>query len=293
MDPIIYAFILTIIAGLSTGIGSLIAYFIKKPKISYLAFSLGLSGGVMIYVSFMELLPEGMESLGETESFFVFLLGIAVIGIIDVLIPDLENPHHYSDEKYIEEKLEEKQKKEEQREKELAKTKKRKAPSKRAEKNQKLTQKDRSALLKTGAITAVAIAIHNFPEGLATFGVALGDPAVALVVTIAIAIHNIPEGVSVSIPIFYATKDKKKAFLYSFMSGVAEPIGAVLGYFILRSFMNDKLIGGLLAFVAGIMVYISFDEILPTAHRYETAGHLVILGIIIGIVIMGVSLLIL
>ena len=147
--------------------------------------------------------------------------------------------------------------------------------------------------MKTGIVTALAIAIHNFPEGLVTFGAALSDTSLGILLAIAIAIHNIPEGISVSVPIYYATGNRRKAFWYSFLSGLAEPIGAALGYLILFSFINDQIIGGLLGFIAGVMVYISLDEILPTAQRYDKKGHLTIIGIIVGMVVMAVSLVLL
>ncbi|MBD3350399.1 MAG: zinc transporter ZupT, partial [Candidatus Lokiarchaeota archaeon] len=147
-------------------------------------------------------------------------------------------------------------------------------------------------LKKAGIMTAIAIAIHNFPEGMATFGTALGDLQLGLLIMIAIAIHNIPEGISVSIPIYYATKSKKKAFLYSFMSGVAEPIGALVAALILLPYLSPQLIGGMLALISGIMVYVSLDEILPTAHHYGK-GHAVIIGAVLGMAVMAISLLLL
>jgi len=249
------AFLLTLIAGLSTGIGSLIAYFIKKPKMKYLCFSLGLSAGIMLYVSFVELLPEAFQGIGDLWGIYAFFAGMITIGIIDMLIPDFENPHHY---KQIDKK------------------------SKKVDKK----------LMRLGMLTAVAIAIHNFPEGLATFGSALVDIELGLLITFAIAIHNIPEGISVSMPIFYATGDKKKAFFYSFLSGFSEPVGAIVGFLILLPFLSEWVLSFLLAFVAGIMVYISADELLPAAHEYGH-GHCVILGLILGMFIMAASLLLL
>jgi len=253
-DNLQIAFLLTTIAGLSTGIGSIIAYFIKKPKISYLCFSLGLSAGIMLYVSFVELLPDAFDGVGEIWGIYAFFAGLIVIGMIDLLIPDFENPHHYkqfNDKKKIDKRL-----------------------------------------MRVGILTALAIAIHNFPEGLAIFGSTLVNVELGVLIAFAIAIHNIPEGISVSIPIFYATGDKKKAFLYSFLSGFSEPIGAFVGFLILLPFLSDWLLSFLLAFVAGIMVYISADELLPTAHEYGH-GHCVILGLIIGMFIMALSLLML
>ncbi len=247
------AFLLTMLAGLSTGIGSLLAYFIKKPKMSYLSFSLGLSAGVMVYVSFVELLPQALNTLGELHAITAFFLGILCIGLIDMAIPEKENPHSYS-----------------------------------GLTNETNSSTDKT-LLRTGVLTALAIGIHNFPEGLATFGTALNNLNLGIVIALAIAIHNIPEGISVSMPIYYATKSRKKAFTYSFLSGLAEPAGAVIGFLILLPFLSDEVLYSLLAFVGGIMVYISIDELLPIAHQYGH-GHTVILGVILGMFVMALSL---
>ena len=246
--------LLSTIAELSTGIGSAIAYFIKKPKMGYLSFFLGFSSGVMIYISFVELMPLALEGAGEMWSFIGFFIGIIFIGLIDISIPEAENPHHF------------------------------KAPSHIAD-----LRKDET-LMRTGLFTALAIGIHNFPEGMAAFGTALTDVKLGIITTVAIAIHNIPEGISVSVPIFYATGDKNKAFIYSFLSGLAEPIGAIIGFSILMPYWSDGLQASLLAFVAGIMVYISIDELLPMAHRYGQ-GHTVISGVVFGMFIMGLGLL--
>ncbi len=259
-----FAFLLTILAGLSTGIGSLIAFFIKKPKMSYLSFALGLSGGVMLYISFMELLPQGMEVIGEIWGIIILFGGMLFIGIMDFLLPEVENPHHIVDSECLEQE------------------------AKKCDDNENSEQK--SKLMRMGLVMALAIGFHNFPEGMATFGTALTDVNLGILTAFAIALHNIPEGISVSIPIFYATNNRKKAFLYSFLSGLAEPIGAAIGYLILRPFLTDQVIGGLLVFISGVMIYISLDEILPTAHHYGQ-GHIVIIGIVLGMIIMAVSLL--
>jgi ZIP family zinc transporter len=249
------ALILTTIAGVSTGIGSCIAYGIRTPKLSYLSFSLGFSGGAMIYISFLELLPRAFASVGDVRSVIVFFAGIAFIGLIDMLIPEMENPHHY------------------------------KAPS-------DVVEFQDQALMRTGLLTALAIGIHNFPEGLATFGAALSDLRIGAVMAVAIAIHNIPEGISVSVPFLYATKSRNKAFAYSFLSGLAEPLGAMIGFLVLLPFMSERLLASLLAFVAGIMVYISMDELLPVAHKYGHS-HIAVVGIVSGMLVMAVSLLLL
>lgn len=241
-----FAFALTILAGLSTGIGSIIAYFIRKPKYSYLAVLLGFSVGVMIYISFAELLKGAIDEIGFKTANIFFFVGVAFIAIIDLLIPH----------SYIVERVEDK----------------------------------KADLMHAGLFTALGIAIHNFPEGLATFaGAATGNMRLGISIATAIAIHNIPEGISVSVPIFYATGNRKKAFLYSFASGAAEPIGALIGYAILLPFLSPTLISGLLAFVAGIMVYISLDELLPLAHRYG-GEHLTMIGLFTGMIVMAITL---
>jgi ZIP family zinc transporter len=254
-NEILFALVLTTLAGLSTGIGSAIAYFIKKPKVIYLSLSLGFSAGVMVYVSFIELLPDAMENIGHIFGVIAFFIGILVIGMIDFFIPDDTNPHHFN----------------------------------KLFNNKKGTSVD-SRLLRTGMFTALAIAIHNFPEGLATFGTTITNVKLGLVIAIAIAIHNIPEGISISMPIYYATNNKNKAFWYSFLSGVAEPVGAIIGFIVLLPFLSDFILSALLAFVAGIMVYISIDELLPMAHEYGH-NHTVVIGFILGMLIMAVSLL--
>ena len=246
--------LLTAMAGLSTGIGSAIAFFIKKPKIVYLSFSLGFSAGVMIYISFMELLPKSIENVGEAWSVIAFFSGIIFIGLIDILIPEAKNPHHYKEPPDVWE------------------------------------AKGDESLRRTGLFTALAIGIHNFPEGLGIFATALSDIKLGVIIAIAIAIHNIPEGISVSIPLFYATGNRNKAFIYSFLSGISEPVGAIIGFLILMPFLSEALVASLLASVAGIMVYISVDEIIPTAYR-SGHGHSVILGLVLGMLIMALSLL--
>jgi len=248
---------LTLLAGLSTGIGSAIAYLIRRPKVIYLSFSLGLSAGVMLYVSFVELLPKASDMVGRGLGVLSFFIGIVFIAIVDLAVPEPENPHNL-------EGIDEPE-----------------APR----------HNDRQ-LMRMGVMTALAIGVHNFPEGLATFASALSDVRLGILIAIALAIHNIPEGIAVSVPIFYATSNKNKAFVYSFLSGVSEPVGALLGYLVLMPFLTPGVLAGTLAFVAGIMVYISLDELLPMAHRYGH-GHLVIAGVVLGMLIMAVSLLML
>jgi ZIP family zinc transporter len=255
-----FALSLTLIAGLSTGIGSVLAFLSKSFNPKLLAGALGFSAGVMIYVSMIEIFVKARDSLalvyGEKSGYLwttvAFFVGIALIAIIDRLVPDAENPHEL---KSVD------------------------AGSKPG----------RSSLMRMGLFSALAIGIHNFPEGLATFVGALSDPALGISITVAIAIHNIPEGIAVSMPIYYATGSRKKAFVYSSLSGFAEPIGALIGYFLLQRIFGESMFGFTFAAVAGIMVYISLDELLPTAEKYGE-HHIAIFGLIGGMVVMAASL---
>lgn len=260
LSTIAFALGLTLVAGLSTAIGGAIAVGRKDPGPKFMAAALGLSAGVMLYVSFMEILPKGIEELGQLAdsskqaAFWgvgAFFLGIASIAIIDHLVPEEINPHE---------------------------------PGTTDEAAR------RSRLIKTGMFTAGALAFHNFPEGFATFMAGLEGYEVALPVAIAIAIHNIPEGVAVAVPLRAATGSRKKAFWWATLSGLAEPAGALIGFLILMPLMGPATLGFSFAAVAGIMVFISLDELLPTA---EDTGehHYAIYGLIVGMAIMALSLL--
>ena len=243
-----FAMLLTTLAGLSTGIGSTIAFFIRTPKYSYLAVALGFSAGVMVYISFTELLGTAIEDVGFATANIAFFIGIAFIAVIDILVP-----HEYEEERVANVPQD------------ISEVGQREMPGLPPQ----LTVPSQSTLMRSGVLIALGIAIHNFPEGLVTFcSAATGDVAFGIIIAMAIAIHNIPEGIAVSVPIFYATGNRRKAFAYSFLSGVAEPVGALIGYGILFSFLTPTLLSAMLAFVAGIMVFISLDEILPLADRY-------------------------
>lgn len=283
---VLLAFGLTAIAGLSTGIGSIIAFFAKKTNTRFLSVSLGFSAGVMIYVSMIEIFPQAQQTLGALYSdrtaaaitVAAFFGGMLLIGIIDRLIPQKDNPHEVKKAgPLLSESVAQEDAVSESTPAQAA-----------AEMNTGV--KNRGQLMRTGLFTALAIAIHNFPEGLATFVSALQEPSLAIPIVVAIAIHNIPEGIAVSVPIYYATGQKRRAFVYSFLSGLAEPLGAVVGYLILMPFMNETVYGILFAAVAGIMVFISLDELLPSAREYGE-HHLSIYGLVAGMAVMAVSLL--
>jgi zinc transporter, ZIP family len=264
-SDVLFALGLTVFAGLSTGIGSLIGFFSKKFNPKFLSGALGFSAGVMIYVSLVEIFSKAKDALtasfgvkqGNIITVISFFTGIALIALIDWLIPSAENPHEIKNISM-------------------------------GEVDNKKIEEDK--LMRMGLFSALALAIHNFPEGLATFIAALADPKLGVSIAVAIAIHNIPEGLAVSTPIYYATKSRKKAFILSFLSGLSEPIGALIGYFLLRSIFNDATFGAIFAGVAGIMVYISLDELLPTAEEYGE-HHIAIIGLIAGMLVMAVSLL--
>ena len=294
MSDVWIALGLTLFAGLATGIGSIIAFTAKRTNFRFLSISTGFSAGVMLYVSFVEILFKGSNALvaaygdpfGHWVNTAAFFGGIILIGLIDNLIPSAENPHETHSEA------------------ETAPLHDPSAPfpnMRLARRTTDTASHDHSVhqekLLRMGLFTALAIGIHNFPEGLATFLAALHDPSLGIAIAVAVALHNIPEGISVSVPIFYATGNRRKAFTYSFLSGLAEPIGAGAAYLAIRFFLGGttevippEIMGVMFGGVAGIMVYISLDELLPTSRAYGK-GHDSLLGLIAGMAVMALSLL--
>ncbi len=263
---ILLAIGLTLLAGLSTGIGGLAALFMKRTNTKALSVVLGFSAGIMLYVSFMEVLAEARSHLvagmgegpGHWTMVAAFFGGILLIGLIDRVVPSFENPHEIH------------------RVEEL---------------NQcALPQGKVRKLMRTGMMVAVAVTIHNLPEGLAVFTSAVSQPRLGIVIAAAVAIHNIPEGIAVSIPVYCATGSRRKAFWFSVGSGFSEPLGAVIGWLVLMPFMSDMLFGIVFAAVAGIMVFISLDELLPTAQEYGE-HHLSMYGLVGGMLTMALSLL--
>lgn len=254
-----FALALSALAGLATGIGGIITFFTAHTNRRFLSASLGFSAGVMIYISLSEMLPDARRLLsaelgartGGWTVVLAFLAGIAVTALIDFLVPEPENPHEPHS---IEE-----------------------------------TSGCPPRLVKTGIITALAITIHNFPEGIATMMTALHDTHVGVSIAFAVGMHNIPEGIAVAVPIYCATKSRAKALAWSFASGLTEPLGAVIAYLVLAPYMSGATLGIIFATVAGIMVFISFDELLPSAHEYGH-HHFAVYGLISGMAVMAVSL---
>ncbi len=298
MQTVWIALGLTVFAGMATGIGSAVAFATRQTNYRFLSVATGFSAGVMLYVSFVEIFLKGVDVLtlrygdywGQWVNVASFFGGMLLIGIIDNMIPAAENPHEVRSE---------------------AESLVLSDPSpglpdfsaiegKDDRRSRRWTQDHgpgQSKLMRMGLFTALAITIHNFPEGLATFLSALEDPGVGVAIAIAIALHNIPEGVSVSVPIFYATGNRKKAFVYSVLSGLAEPFGAGVAYLILRLVVGGDMVmippqimGISFGGVAGIMVYISLDELLPTSRAYGK-GHDSLFGLLAGMLVMALSLL--
>jgi ZIP family zinc transporter len=242
---ILTALALTLFAGLATGIGSPVAYFIPKPDLRYLSLSLGFAAGVMIYVGFVDLFCSSKLVLGFGYANLFFLLGLIFIYSIDRFIP-----HIHID-------------------------------------GQVDSQCNR--LYRSGIMTTVGIAIHNLPEGMTVALVSLADLRLGVPVAIAIAIHNIPEGLACSIPLYCATSDRKKSCLISFAAGMTEPLGAILAVLLLYPFLNDGILAAASALVAGIMVFLSLDELIPISNRYGNE-HLTNIGIIAGFLVMMAGL---
>jgi ZIP family zinc transporter len=269
MNEVLFAFMLTLTAGLATGVGGLIVLFANVTNKKFLSICLSFSAGVMLYISFAEIFLAAFESLEEafgdgggylilTVSFFA---GIALMAIIDKFIPDDEAHTEMLDGIETQEQSQSREKKE---------------------------------LKRTGISATAAIAIHNFPEGLITFMAALYDPAMGIAIAIAIIIHNIPEGIAMSAPIYYATGSKIKAFLFSFGAGLAETVGALVAWLLLRNILEDMdaAFGIIFAAVAGIMVFVAIHQLLPTAQKYGK-HHLVMKWLFAGMAVMAVSLVVL
>ncbi len=286
----INAFLLTLFAGLATGIGGVVIMFVRKFSPKILSASLGFSAGVMIFISLVEIFPEARASLsllyGERLGAFYTLLaffgGMGVIALIDHLVPSYENPHEVNEltiEVHNAAVSTEEHSLSPAMPEHGAESEPRPASGESAKK-----------LLRLGLLSSIVIAVHNFPEGLATFVSAMDNPALGISIAFAIALHNIPEGIAVAIPIYYATKSRRRAVFNATLSGLAEPLGGLLGYILLSHLLSDSFMGLILAGVAGIMVYISLDELLPTAENYG-AHHIAIIGLIAGMAFMGFGML--
>ncbi len=261
----LFALILTLLAGLSTLIGGLLAMHKGMIRRHVLAMALGFAAGAMLLVSFVEMLPAAQASIVSEYGDFAFAVtlgaffaGMVVVAIIDRLLPRAVNPS--------------------------------KREGRENEPNDGLTKTETKRLMRSGILVAIAIGMHNLPEGLVTFIGAMQDPQLGIMLAVAIAIHNIPEGIAVAAPVYAATRSRKKAFMYTAVAGLAEPAGALIGYITLIAVLPEGLIGTLFAMVAGMMVFISLDELLPAARRYSTSTHQAIYGTVAGMAVMAMSL---
>jgi zinc transporter, ZIP family len=268
-NPVMLAAGLTLMAGLATSVGGAIAFYARRTNPKFLAVALGFSAGVMIYVSMVEIMSKSVDiladSLGEKAgnwaAVLAFFGGMLFIALIDRFIPSFEERPGAI-----------------------------RTVSQAGENVESSDGTRNNRLLRMGLFTALAVAIHNFPEGFITFFSTLRDPVLGVSIAVAVAIHNIPEGIAVAVPIYYATGSRRKAFFWAFLSGIAEPVGAVTGYVLLQKFLSDTVFGVVFAAVAGVMVYISFDQLLPTAREYGD-HHLSMLGLVSGMALMALSLL--
>ncbi len=242
---------MTLLAGLSTTVGSAVAIIYREPGPRFMAFTLGFTAGVMILVSFSELLPQGILAIGFTNAHIGFFIGIVALFMVDMFFP-----HSYIME---------------------------------TPEDAGVSNNHDAKLKKAAVLVAIGIAIHNFPEGMVTFAGALKDIDLGVALAVAISIHNIPEGIAVAVPIYAVTRSAKRAFKWSFLSGISEPVGALLAAVVLMPFLSDVTLGWALSVVAGFMVFISLDELLPVANSYMEE-HVAIAGVIAGMVIMAVSL---
>ena len=264
---VIMSFILTLFVGLTMGLGSLFSFLIKDGNKKFLSLALSFSAGIMIYISFMEILPEGIHLIEEaypgTKGHVIVLAsffgGMLMTALLEKGVHAMGGHHHPELDK-------------DGLEKEVSKE-----------------EEDRNHLEKLGIMTAASIAIHNLPEGLAIFTAGLRDITIAIPLGIAVILHNIPLSIAISVPIYFSTKSKKKAFLYSSIVGLFQPLGAIVGYMLFSSFFNDTLFGILFGVISGIMIFVSFDELIPTSRQYKD-HHYSVYGTILGMFVMAVSL---
>lgn len=252
MNNVVLALLVTIFAGSATLFGGIIACMFDGKNKKFLSIALSFSAGIMIYVSFVEIMNKGYELFSTSTNikpemlvFAFFMLGIIFMIIIDFLLPDIGATN--------------------------------------------LVSKDKSNMMRVGLISLLVITLHNLPEGIITFFSTVEDPAVGMTIALAIFIHNVPEGIAIAAPIYHATNSKTKAILYSLVAGLAEPLGAVIAYLIFGTFISGFVLGALFSLVAGVMVYIAFDELLP-ASRSHGNHHYSMIGLFSGIFVMGLSL---
>ncbi len=267
MNNITQSFTLTLLVGLTMGLGSLLSFFVAEKYKSFFSMSLSFSAGIMIYVSFMEILPEGLhlieEYMGEGYVWVAliwFFFGMFLTAVIEKFVHTFAGRFHSH-----------------------------KDNNKHNSHRHHAHEHEDSHLSKLGIMSALAIGIHNVPEGLALFTSGIKDMALAYPVALAVIIHNVPLAVAISVPLVYSTGSRKKAFLYTSLVGLMQPIGAIIGYMLLANFLNDMVFGILLSLVAGIMIFVSLDELLPAAQQ-DVDHHLSVYGAVAGMIVMALAL---
>lgn len=262
------ALLLSTLAGLATSIGGLLATHRRAAERPFMAMSLAFAAGAMIFVSFGELIPFGIASFGNDYSlklahavtYAAFFVGVGAVMLVDRLLPHSINPSEIEG------------------------------------REDKLSHAEKSSskkLLRSGFLVAVVLALHNFPEGISTFIASYQNPAMGATLALAIAIHNIPEGIAVAAPVYAATRSRKKAFWWATWSGVTEPIGALVALLLIKTVLPIELFGVLYGLVAGMMVFIALDELIPAARRYQTRDHQTIYGMLCGMAIVALSMVLL
>lgn len=264
---VFYSFMLTLFVGLTMGLGSLFSLLLKDKNEKFLSFSLSFSAGIMIYISFMEILPEGMHLIEETANgrrgkiiaLAAFFGGMIFTALLEKMVHSMGSDHHHD------------------------------LDSDKVDHSHNHDHIDKDHMEKLGIMTAVSVGIHNLPEGLAVFTTGLKDITIAIPLAIAVILHNIPLSIAISVPIYYATNSRKKAFIYASLVGLCQPLGAIIGYALFSSFFSDMLFGILFCIISGIMVFVSLDELLPASQQYED-HHFSIYGTILGMMLMAVSL---
>ena len=258
----LFALTLTTLAGLSTGLGGLVVLLFKRPRARMMAFSMGFAGGVMLTVSLSDMLPHIVETYSDTMGRFPAALASASLCVMGMLIALLL-------ERCIPD------------EKELAAR-----PDGHAARG---TPAINPGALRSAMVTTAAIVLHNLPEGILTLFTSYASPTLGATLTLAIALHNIPEGIAISVPVYYATNSRVRGALYALLSGLAEPAGALLAFFLLRSFISPLFLNGLIATIAGIMIYVSISELIPEGFSYGRRGYTVG-GLVAGILAMSVGI---
>ena len=250
-----YALLITLMSGLAMGVGALVVFFVKKENKRTTAFSMGFSAGAMLLVAFIALMGHSLQCVGQETSLMMFSIGLIVMALLDKMLPSHAHNHPNS------------------------------VPSL----NTNDGESEESVMFRTGIAIAVAIALHNIPEGVAIFTSSLADRETGMLLSVAVMLHNIPIGVAIATPIYLATNNKLKAISIALLTGLISPLAALLCSVFMMPFLSDGIVEKLLPLVAGIMVYICVDELLP-ASRKQGFHHISTYGVVVGMICVAVVL---